>query len=562
MTGEQTLLVVNVSLQSSDRDYDETVSFLDHDVRLVRVGTDGDVGEAERLVRSWSGRADAIAVTGIREARAAGHLRRRARGHRARASARPTPCPSPTGTRCATSCRSGRCATSRPRCPATSPTRARSCSAATTTTAPCGCCASSRRTSSSPTRCCAGTCRPGSTPTPWWGRRGRGAVADPAAARPGAVDRAHARPPAVSNALAHRALATATSWWPPTTSSSASGWTSLAARPSSPRPSPTTGSPTCASRDVDMVLDATPQPFHVTVTAAVLEAMMLATVSGSSGRLTDDDLLDMIVSAGLSPGCCTRTGPGARAGSPSSSIRCRRSSSQVSSRSARSPRWRPAPVVDVLEKAMAYAPPFTVQPRHRHHVAHRRRGRGLAHLGGRHAQGADGAQPEFTYRAAARGGRDGRKLGAQVMGLGAFTKVVGDAGVTVAKRRRCRSPPATATAPRCAVGGARRADQLDLTELDEQGSDQGQGDGRGRDRGHRVGLRAAAGPVQRRAVAGVARDGQAAGAQARHRTREAPRDDPRGGRPNDHLADMDLIVTATSGAGKRSSTSWRSSPAA
>jgi predicted dehydrogenase len=36
-----------------------------------------------------------------------------------------------------------------------------------------------------------------------------------------------------------------------------------------------------ASRGVDMVLDATPQPFHVTVVTAVLEAMMLATVSSS-----------------------------------------------------------------------------------------------------------------------------------------------------------------------------------------------------------------------------------------------------------------------------------------
>jgi len=49
-----------------------------------------------------------------------------------------------------------------------------------------------------------------------------------------------------------------------------------------------------------MVLDATPQPFRVTVNAAVLEAMMTATVH-ASGTLTNDDLLDMIVDAGLEP---------------------------------------------------------------------------------------------------------------------------------------------------------------------------------------------------------------------------------------------------------------------
>jgi len=63
-----------------------------------------------------------------------------------------------------------------------------------------------------------------------------------------------------------------------------------------------------ASRGVDMVLDATPQPFHVTVVTAVLEAMMLATVS-SSGGLTNDDLLDMIVSAGLEPRVLYPNGP-------------------------------------------------------------------------------------------------------------------------------------------------------------------------------------------------------------------------------------------------------------
>ena len=50
-----------------------------------------------------------------------------------------------------------------------------------------------------------------------------------------------------------------------------------------------------------MVLDSTPQPFDVTITAAVLEAMMLAASSSPLGRLTNDDLLDMIVSAGLEP---------------------------------------------------------------------------------------------------------------------------------------------------------------------------------------------------------------------------------------------------------------------
>ncbi|MFA6576583.1 MAG: dehydrogenase, partial [Nocardioides sp.] len=65
-------MIVEVSLAGSDRDCDEQVSFLHRDVRLVRVGTEGDARAAEALVREWSPQADAIAVTGIREARAAG----------------------------------------------------------------------------------------------------------------------------------------------------------------------------------------------------------------------------------------------------------------------------------------------------------------------------------------------------------------------------------------------------------------------------------------------------------------------------------------------------------
>ena len=42
--------------------------------------------------------------------------------------------------------------------------------------------------------------------------------------------------------------------------------------------------------------------------------------------------------------------------------------------------------------------------------------------------------PEFTYRRLLQAAEMAEKLGAQIMGLGAFTKVVGDAGITVARR--------------------------------------------------------------------------------------------------------------------------------
>lgn len=66
--------VVNITFQSDDWDYDEHVSLAGHRFRLVRLGTSGDVAAAEQLVRRWAREADAIALSGIREARAAGHL--------------------------------------------------------------------------------------------------------------------------------------------------------------------------------------------------------------------------------------------------------------------------------------------------------------------------------------------------------------------------------------------------------------------------------------------------------------------------------------------------------
>nr|MCU0898782.1 saccharopine dehydrogenase NADP-binding domain-containing protein [Burkholderiales bacterium] len=44
--------------------------------------------------------------------------------------------------------------------------------------------------------------------------------------------------------------------------------------------------------------------------------------------------------------------------------------------------------------------------------------------------------PEFTYRRLLAAADMAEKMGAQIMGLGAFTKVVGDAGITVARRAR------------------------------------------------------------------------------------------------------------------------------
>ena len=74
MPAREHTLVVNVTFQDSELDYDRRVTLAGCAFRLVRVGANGDADAAEGLVRHWSAKADAIALSGIREARAAGRF--------------------------------------------------------------------------------------------------------------------------------------------------------------------------------------------------------------------------------------------------------------------------------------------------------------------------------------------------------------------------------------------------------------------------------------------------------------------------------------------------------
>jgi predicted amino acid dehydrogenase len=97
-------------------------------------------------------------------------------------------------------------------------------------------------------------------------------------------------------------------------------------------------------------------------------------------------------------------------------------------------RVAPPVFLDSVEKVLAYAPPFVYS-----------RVTGIKSPTGVEAEGwlisVGGTpreimrrSPEFTYRRLLDAAKTARKLGAQIMGLGAFTKVIGDAGATVAKR--------------------------------------------------------------------------------------------------------------------------------
>ena len=94
----------------------------------------------------------------------------------------------------------------------------------------------------------------------------------------------------------------------------------------------------------------------------------------------------------------------------------------------------PPVLMDSLEKIMAYAPPFVYS-----RVSGIRSPTGVEAEGWLISVGGTPKEimqhnPEFTYRRLLAAAAMARRLGAQIMGLGAFTKVVGDAGVSVARR--------------------------------------------------------------------------------------------------------------------------------
>jgi predicted amino acid dehydrogenase len=306
-----------------------------------------------------------------------------------------------------------------------------------------------------------------------------------------------------------------------------------------------------ASRGVDLVVDLTPQPFGVVVDPAMLEALMIASMA-SDGDLTDDDLLELIVGAGLEPRLLQPNGP-------------RRKSrfafvihplSQQYFRNVEPlrslGRFAPQPVMDVVEKAVAYSPPFTYS-----HVT------GITSPTGAEAEGwlitVGGTpremlahDPEFTYRRLLSAAETARKLGAQIMGLGAFTKVVGDAGLTVARQAPLPVTTGNSYSASAALWAAHEALlQLGLVERDA--------DGRLRGNAMVVGATGAIGSVCARllAVAG-ARLWLVSPETAKLLALKALIEEEHPGAevhvattPDAALPDMDLVVTATSGAGKR-----------
>ncbi len=544
-------IIVNVSLASEERDYDTVVTFLEHDFRIIRLGTNGDVAAAEKLVTTWADQAAAIAVTGIREARAAGlydgdleaveRVRRSttavpvADGHDLRDvlqewAIRHVQTEMPGyfnnarvlvlgGLNHARTTRILREYTENlefadPLLRMDVPSRLQSIPML-------------------------------------------GLAADiglwPIHHLPGIIKSQIKAPGAsISNALARRSARDSDVVVATYEELEGFGLEDLAGKTVVTSAVSDERLAEMAALGVDMVLDFTPQPFDVIINAATLQAMMMALAGDASGNLTNDDLLDMIVSADLQPRLLYPGGPRRKSRFAFVIHPLSQEYFQTVEPLGTIAKVSPPVVMDVVEKAMAYSPPFMYS-----HVT------GIKSPTGAEAEGwlitVGGTpkelmahSPEFTYGRLLSAADMAKKLGAQIMGLGAFTKVVGDAGVTVAKRAPLPITTGNSYSASGALWAAHEAlMQLGIADMDEEGRFKG--------KSMVVGATGAIGSVCARLLA-LASDEvylvSPESAKLLALKHDIERNDPRAvihvaATPAEALPEMDLIVTATSGAGKR-----------
>jgi predicted amino acid dehydrogenase len=160
--------------------------------------------------------------------------------------------------------------------------------------------------------------------------------------------------------------------------------------------------------------------------------------------------------------------------------------------------------------------------------------------------------PEFTYRRLLAAARMAEKLGAQIMGLGAFTKVVGDAGVTVAKRANIPITTGNSYSASAALwAGAEAVRRLGLRELDRSGKVKG--------KAMVVGATGAIGSACARLLAQAVEEVHLVSIEmAKLLTLKESilKDTPDAklhlaSKTDEFLPEMDMVVTATSGAGKK-----------
>jgi predicted amino acid dehydrogenase len=307
-------------------------------------------------------------------------------------------------------------------------------------------------------------------------------------------------------------------------------------------------------RGVDLVIDRTPRPLERVVGVNVLEAMIIAALDRRHpDEVLHDDYLEIFGELKLEPRVLVPSGKRRRVKRFAFVIHpLSREYLKTAKAVDLVSRVAPPAAMGVIEKLFAYLPPFVFS-----HVTGIRSPTGdeaegwLITVGGTPKE-LLAHSPEFTYRRLLAASRIAERLGAQIMGLGAFTKVVGDAGVTVARRSAIPITTGNSYSASAALWAASDAvKRMGLLSLNAQRKVAG--------KAMVVGATGAIGSVCARLLAMAVEEvhlvsPELAKLLTLRDTIVAETPDARvhlSSRAAENLRDMDIIVTATSGAGKK-----------
>ncbi|MEW6737217.1 MAG: hypothetical protein AB1489_38385, partial [Acidobacteriota bacterium] len=189
-------------------------------------------------------------------------------------------------------------------------------------------------------------------------------------------------------------------------------------------------------RGVRTIITTVPELFKQHTDINVLQALFTAYLEKRPQEISENDYLELIDQAGIQP----------RIIYPQGSAKEKHKFAFVIHPLSRRYlfkhpylRWMenaPKQAQQLIEKTFAYSPPFIYS-----HVTGIKSPNGVEAEGWLIALGATPEEmmsrdPEFTYKRLEEASRMAERLGAKIMGLGAFTKIVGDAGITVARRSR------------------------------------------------------------------------------------------------------------------------------
>jgi len=187
-----------------------------------------------------------------------------------------------------------------------------------------------------------------------------------------------------------------------------------------------------ARHKVNLAVDVTPKLFDQVVGISTITAMILAATGKAESELTDHDFEEILHELDIKPRLLHPTGH-------FRNIRrfafvVHPLSQEYIKKGFPLPRGTPKFIMDKVETLAAYMPPMVYCKMSNIVSPSGAEAEGwLISVGGTPREMLSHS-PEFTYRRLLHAAKIAEGLGAQIMGLGAFTKVVGDAGITVARR--------------------------------------------------------------------------------------------------------------------------------